>query len=104
MVNVASTRVALCTDYVNLGDPPGSAIGLAHDEPGADGSFTEAMDEGYERQPANWDLPDADGVLPSRPGDVRSARRDLSVHALSARHRDQHPHRLLPAHRRGVTR
>ena len=22
MVNVASTRVALCTDYVNLGDPP----------------------------------------------------------------------------------
>jgi hypothetical protein len=41
MVNVASTRVALCTDYVNLSYPPGGgAIGLAHDEPGANGSFT----------------------------------------------------------------
>jgi hypothetical protein len=25
------------------------------------------MDEGYERQPANWDLPDADGVCQADP-------------------------------------
>ena len=62
MVNVVSTRVALCTDYANLGGPPGAAIGLAHVEPGADGSFIEAMDEGYERQQVNWHSPDADGV------------------------------------------
>lgn len=62
MVNVASTRVSLCTDYVNLGHPPGGAIALAHDEPGEDGSFTEAADAGYERQPANWQPPDANGV------------------------------------------
>jgi hypothetical protein len=62
MVNVASTRVTLCTDYVNLGGPPGGAIGLAHDEPGQDGSFTEAMDVGYERRHLHWHPPDADGV------------------------------------------
>jgi hypothetical protein len=67
MVNVASTRVALCTDYVNLGDPPGGAIGLAYDEPGADGSFTEVMDEGYQRQPAHWGPPDSDGVCQADP-------------------------------------
>ena len=66
MVNVASTRVSLCTDYVNLGSPQGGAIGLAHDEPGEDGSFTEVMDEGYERQPATWNSPDANGVIQAK--------------------------------------
>jgi hypothetical protein len=67
MVNVASTRASLCTDYANLSNPHGGAIGLAHVPPKADGSYTEAMDDGYAPQPAHWDTPDADGVCQADP-------------------------------------